>query len=274
MAGQGGQVKQKDTYTRILERIFRQKYHPGDREVAFKRTDITAAAAHLRLPLPKNLGDVVYSFRYRRRLPRAIALKAGRGETWIIRPAGRAEYRFSLVKNRPIAPSVSLAATKIPDCTPGIVAKYSFEDEQALLARIRYNRLVDVFSGVTCYSLQNHLRTTVPGIGQVETDEIYVGVDKRGAHYVFPVQAKGGKDRLNVVQIEQDMAVCRHKFPHLVCRAMAAQFLSRGEIALFEFGEDDDGVGVVSEKHYVLVPPDQVTEQDLKNYRSIMPDEQ
>ncbi len=36
------------------------------------------------------------------------------------------------------------------------------------------------FTGITCYSLQNHLRTSVPDIGQVETDELYVGVDKKG----------------------------------------------------------------------------------------------
>src|SRR5581483_2740636 len=99
----------------------------------------------------------------------------------------------------------------------GVVAKYALSDEQALLAKLRYNRLIDTFTGVTCYSLQNHLRTTVPSIGQVETDEIYIGVDRRGAHYVFPVQAKGRSDRLNIVQIEQDFALCRHKFPALIC---------------------------------------------------------
>ena len=31
--------------------------------------------------------------------------------------------------------------------TPGIVAKYAFNDEQALFAKVRYNRLVDVFTG-------------------------------------------------------------------------------------------------------------------------------
>src|SRR6476619_169880 len=51
----------------------------------------------------------------------------------------------------------------------------------------------------------NHLRTSVPNMGQAETDEIYVGLDKKGAHYVFPVQAKGGSDKLNIVQIEQDL---------------------------------------------------------------------
>ena len=45
-------------------------------------------------------------------------------------------------------------------------------DGPALLAKVRYNRLVDIFIGITCYSLQNHLRTTVRSIGQVEIDEI------------------------------------------------------------------------------------------------------
>ena len=146
--------------------------------------------------------------------------------------------------------------------------KYAFNDEQALLARLRYNRLVDIFTGVTCYSLQNHLRTTVPEMGQVETDEIYVGLDKRGAHYVFPVQAKGGTDKLNVVQIEQDFAVCAAKFPSLVCRPIAAQFMAGGVIALFEFEQADGIVSISAEKHYKLVPPDEISSDDLAAYRS------
>jgi hypothetical protein len=192
--------------------------------------------------------------------------KAGKGKAWIIRPAGKAKYRFALVPDRPIAPNETLATTKVPDATPGVIAKYALSDEQALLARVRYNRLVDIFTGVTCYSLQNHLRTSVTNMGQVETDEIYVGVDKKGIHYVFPVQAKGGKDRLSVVQIEQDMAMCAEKFPSLVCRALAAQFMTDDIIALFEFEDSDQGVVVVFERHYKLVPPEEVTEADLRAY--------
>ena len=66
---------------------------------------------------------------------------------------------------------------KIPDATPEIVSAYSMSDEQALLAKIRYNRLLDVFLGVSAHSLQNHLRTTVKDIGQIEVDEIYVAVE-------------------------------------------------------------------------------------------------
>jgi len=260
-------VREANNYSTIIESIFLSKYKPGMVAVNFERQDLVKAGRKLGVPVPKNLGDVIYSFRYRSTLPDAVKAKAGSGKAWIIRPAGRSKYQFTLVTECPIVPNANMAVTKVPDCTPGVVAKYAFNDEQALLARVRYNRLVDIFSGVTCYSLQNHLRTAVPGIGQVETDEIYVGVDKKGAHYVFPVQAKGGTDRLNIVQIEQDFAVCRQKFPSLICRPIAAQFMADDVIALFEFEQGEEGVRIASERHYKLVPPEEVTDDDLAAYR-------
>ncbi|MHB9130061.1 MAG: hypothetical protein ACYDBB_03095 [Armatimonadota bacterium] len=141
-------------------------------------------------------------------------------------------------------------------------------DEQALLAKLRYNRLLDIFTGITCYSLQNHLRTTVPALGQVETDEIYIGVDKKGIQYAIPVQAKGGRDKMGVVQIEQDWALCTAKFPSLVCRPIGAQFMADNVIALFEFELGEQGISLVSERHYRLVPQEQITPDDLQAYRN------
>jgi hypothetical protein len=106
----------------------------------------------------------------------------------------------------------------------------------------------------------------VGGIGQVETDELYVGVDRRGAHFVFPVQAKGGRDMLSVVQIEQDLALCKEKFPDLICRPIAAQFMKDGVIALFELEMQESEVAVSYEKHYRLVPEDEVSAEDLRKY--------
>ena len=182
---------------------------------------------------------------------------------------GQAKYAFELKQVSKIQPDQMLSVTKIPDATPGIVARYALTDEQALLAKLRYNRLVDIFTGVTCYSIQNHLRTTVRSIGQIETDEIYVGVDKRGAHYILPVQAKGKADQIGVVQIEQDLALCVEKFPNLIARPIAAQFMDEDGIALFEFGRDSDGTMVkLAERHYRLVPESEMSTQDLQLYRS------
>jgi hypothetical protein len=201
-------VKKSGIYSAILAKIFDSKYKPGMREVNFERNDIVKYARELGISLPKNLGDLICSFRYRAALPASIQKRAGRGQVWIIRGIGPARYMFVLVPDVSLAPNANLAETKLPDATPEVVAKYALSDEQALLARVRYNRLVDIFVGAACYSLQNHLRTAVSSIGQVEIDELYVGLDKRGIHYVIPVQAKGGKDKLSVVQVEQDLTVC------------------------------------------------------------------
>ncbi len=257
----------KNRYRAIIEGIFASKYRPGADQVEFDRGDIERFAKELAIKLPKNLGDLIYTFRYRAPMPPSIASTASEGETWIIRPAGKGKYRFVSVQEKPLSPNESLASTKVPDSTPGMVAKYALGDEQSLLAKVRYNRLVDIFSGVTCYSLQNHLQTTVREMGQIETDELYVGIDKRGAHYAFPVQAKGGRDRLSAVQIEQDIGMCAEKFPSLICRPIAVQFMADEVIAMFELEETDDGVRIAAEKHYKLVPPEQVSQADLAAYR-------
>lgn len=261
-------MNNSNRYTQIIERIFLSHYQEGAREVEFEREDLVRVAGELGIVLPKNLGDVLYSFRYRSALPYTIQSRAPKGESWIIRPAGRSRYRFVSVSEGPIVPTEMMSETKVPDSTPGVIAKYAFNDEQGLLAKLRYNSLIDIFTGVVCYSLQNHLRSFVPGIGQVETDEIYIGIDRRGMHYVFPVQAKGGKDKLSIVQIEQDFALCAHKFPALICRPIAAQFMQNNLVALFDFEQAENGLVRSSEKHYRFVPPEEVTETDLSAYRA------
>lgn len=258
-------IAKPNRYTRLLELVFLAHYQSGDTKVCFERAELSSAASKLKVKLPKNLGDLVYSFRYRAPLPESIRSKAPSGREWIIRPAGRSKYCFVAVSLSAIVPSAMMTQIKVPDATPGVIEKYRQSDEQALLARLRYNRLLDIFTGVTCYSLQNHLRTTVPEIGQVETDELYVGIDRRGAHYVFPVQAKGKKDKISIVQIEQDYAMCKDKFPTLICRPIATQFAAEN-IVIFGFEDTDAGLRIASEKHYKLVPHDQVTNEDLKVY--------
>lgn len=256
-------------YSSVIERVFTTKHKAGAKHADVSRNEIEEAAEALDVD-PKNVGDLIYTYRYRRPLPESIRKKAPANHVWIIRGAGTAQYRFAAVPEdyAYIRPRQGLAEVRIPDATPGVIAKYALDDEQALLAKLRYNRLIDIFMGVTCYSLQSHLRTQVEDIGQVETDEIYVGIDKQGGHYVFPVQAKGGTDQHSIVQIEQDFGLCREKFPMAICRAIAAQFVDDEKIALFAFdvGKGNEAV-ILTEKHYRLVPPEQITEEELKSYR-------
>ena len=261
-------------YTQILEEIFFDHYTTGATALAFTRQEIEHVAVRLGIPLPKNLGDVLYSFRYRQIWPARILAMAPANTQWIILPEGRAQYRFVAVPSAlaTVLPNPLIVPIKVPDTTPGLITRYALGDEQALLARLRYNRLIDIFTSLTCYSLQNHLRATVKDMGQVETDEIYVGLDQRGAHYVIPVQAKGGTDKLSIVQILQDIELCKEKFPNLICRPVAAQFLPNQTLALFAFTPTDQnvvGVGLATEKHYRLVAPTDMTQTELAQYQAM-----
>jgi hypothetical protein len=261
-------AKKPNRYSAIIGTIFKNHYKPGKKQFEFSRNEFVEIARSLNIVLPKNLGDAIYSFRFRTVLPPSILSTAPKGMEWVIELAGRALYRFRLAKLANIVPNPNMVAIKIPDSTPEIIATYALSDEQALLAKVRYNRLIDTFLGLTTYSLQNHLRTTVKAMGdsQIEVEEIYVGVNKHGEQFALPVQAKGGNDRLSVVQTAQDLACCREKFPGLTCRPISAQFMADDVIAMFELALDGEDVKLLEERHYRLVPSDQISADDLKLY--------
>ncbi len=256
-------------YQAIILRLFEDHYTEGLTEFEFSREEVDSISTSLKIKVPKNIGDIFYSFRYRNDLPQTIKDTAADGFEWIIKGAGRANYRFVQVKLNRIVPRDELITIKIPDATPEIIVAYALSDEQALLAKVRYNRLIDIFLGITAFSLQNHLRTTVINIGQIEIDEMYVGVDRHGRQFIVPVQAKGGNDRHAAVQTHQDIAYCTAKFPNLLCRAVSAQFMSGDRIAVFELMLQDDEIRVVEEKHYQLVSSANISVEDLRSYSNL-----
>jgi hypothetical protein len=104
-------------------------------------------------------------------------------------------------------------------------------------------------------------------VGQVEVDEVYVAVDRHGRQYILPVQAKGGSDEIGITQTEQDIAVCREKWPDMICRPISAQFGNDGRIALFELAIQDEQVRVRRESHYRLLPSNEISKDDLDGYK-------
>lgn len=253
-----GQTSETNRYKALVETIFFHHWKKGVVNFEFERREIKETAEKLHVELPDNIGDIIYSFRYRTALPQKVLDTQPPGQEWIVEGAGRARYRFRLVSETRIVPNPDFVSIAIPDATPELIRAYTLDDEQALLAVVRYNRLVDTFLGLTTYSLQNHLRTTVKGVGQIEIDELYIGLDRHGCHYVIPVQAKGGKDQIGVVQTTQDIRFAREKFPDMRCRPIAAQFMKDGVVALFELVLVSDELKIVDEKHYRLVPADQL----------------
>ncbi len=260
-------------YDQVIEKVFFDNYIEGAVIISFTREELAKACSDLGFERIRNLGDIPYTYRFRRELPRSIKEKCPNNSDWIIIGTGVGTYEFKLAAPAKIQPSDNRQKIKILDSTPEIVKKYApGTDEQALLTQVRYNRLIDLFTGLTCYSIQNHLRTTVSNLGQIEIDEIYIGVNRKGSHFVIPCQAKSPGDKFGIVQIMQDMQFCRERYPNATCKPIALQFLSENDVAILELTVEEDNILkllVIDEKHYTLVLRPDISEQDILRYRDL-----
>jgi hypothetical protein len=65
-------------YEALIETIFARHY-VGQTEFVFEREELEQVATELGIKLPRNLGDVIYSFRYRTMLPPRVTKTASEG---------------------------------------------------------------------------------------------------------------------------------------------------------------------------------------------------
>ncbi len=237
-------------YDQVMHRVFERLLAAGAdaSRLSFTKSDIEQAAADLGLAI-KNVPDIVYTYRSGRSvLPPAILAHGN----WAIDGEGKGRYAFVQLTRSPYVDIPSdVEVIQILDATPQIVLKYQGTDEQGILARIRYNRLFDTFTALTAYHIQGHFRTTVVGVGQVEVDDLYIGIDADGRGFVLPVEAKGEslKDQLGVVQITQMVKFARQTFPDLPVRPIGVKIMPDGSFLFLEFNDSEDS-NLVATKRY------------------------
>jgi hypothetical protein len=246
---------EKTLYDWIISVIFEEKRrHVGldADEVFFSTNDVRRTIADLEVEIG-NPFDIPYTYRTNRRdLPLSI-LQSG---NWSIEAvSGKGNYVFRRLSRSPyIDIPEDLATTEILDGTPGIVLKYQKSDEQALLARVRYNRLIDIFTGLAAFHLQGHFRTTVNG-SQVEIDDLYIGVDTEGNGYLLPIEAKSVGEHLGVSQITGMVKFARERYPTLPLRPIGLIVMLDESLMFLEFNTAEDSNEVRTEryKRYKLV---------------------
>jgi hypothetical protein len=273
-------IPKEALYSTVVLALFEKHYKGNGQPFDFAQNEYEAICKEKGLPAIGNKPDLVYQYRFRRRLPAEIEAQEPKGRKWVIELAGKGKYTFALRKLKWIVATEGLVEIKIPDQTPEIIKQYARGDEQALLARVRYNRLIDVFLGITTSSLQNHLRATVKAMNgsQIEIDELYIGINSTGSHFVIPVQAKAGADYIAAVQARQDLLYCAQQFPSAVCRAVSAQFVGDGDdkdyIVLFEVAlEGAEEVVLIRERRYRLAHRTEITDADLDFYKTLRDDQ-
>lgn len=82
-------AKLDNRYSRVIEFLFQKESGIETQVVEIKRDDFNDACNKLNIAVPRNLGDIIYSFRYRNPLPDSVLAKAPAGKSWIIMPGGR-----------------------------------------------------------------------------------------------------------------------------------------------------------------------------------------
>ena len=70
-------------YEQIIEWIFNKNHQPDRFRVPFNREELAQASEVLGFERIKNLGDIPYSFRFRRELPDSIQNTALEGAEWV-----------------------------------------------------------------------------------------------------------------------------------------------------------------------------------------------
>jgi hypothetical protein len=220
-----------NSYDQVIAHVFRRRWTEGATEVFFSKDDLIDAAHELKLRI-KNVADILYTFRSRRGLPAGIAALG----QWVISSHGSGRYAFTALSGQTLVEvPISLKCYPIPYAVPEIVAANLAEDEQGLLTIVRYNRILDVFTGLACFHLQSHVRTQVKGHGQVEIDDLYVGIDKDGRGFVLPVEAKDAGESLGVDKAVALTLFAQAKYPELICRPIAIIREGPEQFACVEF---------------------------------------
>ena len=242
---QSAENENKD-YDQVIIELFQRLYKKGATQLPFFKSDIEHVAADLKLSI-RNLPDITYTYRSGRSLLPPEILNHGH---WAIDGAGKSKYVFVKMSRAPYFDlPEDMDRTTIPDATPQIILEYQSNDEQAMLARIRYNRLVDTFTGLTAYELQGHFRTTIAGMGQVEIDDLYLGVNEDGEWSAMPIEAKVGNELLGVVQIRALTLFAQSRFTKLHVRPLGIKSLSDGTLLFVEFN-DRTGFDAVAPRRY------------------------
>jgi hypothetical protein len=248
------ETKDLSQYDEVILEVFLHHYHEGANRLVFKKDELAEVCRNHGITV-RNIPDIIYTYRARRTLPAKI-LATGH---WAIEPAGRGAYAFRLLRNSPHfeIPLADYAPVNIYNAIPEVVEGLLRHDEQSLLTRVLYNRLVDIFTGLTCFHIQNHYRSFVTGMGEVELDALYVGVDKTGTLFVLPVEAKSQaeSEMLGRIQVSQMAKLVRQDFAQLHRRVLAVKALADGTIAMVEFDdhEEPDEIGIVSVSRFRLI---------------------
>jgi hypothetical protein len=223
-------------YVPILVDIFQRKYQDGDEIVEFTLDEVRETAERLDIKI-RNPSDLIYRMKSRTKLPSEILDKGFK----IIKIVKKGVYQFQLGEST-IVDLTRENVFQIQDTTPVAVRRFLEEklseiDEQGLLTIIHYCDLLSHFTGLKIYRLKSHVRKSIVNIGQVEVDEVDIGIglDSLETPIIFPIEAKSASDPLNWTQIANQVNFSKQLFLNYVIRPIGIKVDYDSLLHIIEF---------------------------------------
>lgn len=231
-------------YQDTIVRVFNNKLEEGfdtDEEIPFDRTDLQRAMNELDITV-RNVPDIPYAYRSRRRLPDSIE-RHGYNAVILDDSQDGADAVYAFTKREQLVHVPEKADetfTTTAEDLPDPVRDYIGKDEQGVLTQVRYVGLLEDFTGLDAYHLQSHMRMRVSN-REAELDDLYIGVDEDGNHHAIAVEAKGVDETLNKNQLIRNTRGIEQKpeYPDSV-ETLAVKLDDDGYFYLFEFDVFED----------------------------------
>ena len=108
MVEMGQSSRPPNRYQALIARIFLDHWTPGITEFEFEREEFEHVAEQLGIKLPKNIGDVTYSFRYRSDFPDKIRETQPAGRNGLLREQGARAIASSWSRQPALGPGKTL----------------------------------------------------------------------------------------------------------------------------------------------------------------------
>lgn len=148
-----------------------------------------------------------------------------------------------ITQNIEVAPNRLSKRQAVPNLLPRIVEEYISDERQFLLSQLRYNRLLDLYSGMVCFPVYSTSRLA---------DEIFVGIDQMERPHVFLVQASTGNRPLRISHVKSCFDSFVTEYQSALIRSIVLQVVTLNILALLEF-QVERTARLVGEKHYQIV---------------------
>lgn len=250
--------RRSKVYTPVLRAIFQKRHVPGATRVDFTLDDVRAELVVAGVQA-KNAPDLIYRMKSRTSLPEEIQALGFR----ILEITGRGKYALTVGQSTLITYPEPSEVVTVLDRTPLPVrallgADPGSLDEQALLSVVRYNDLITHFLQAQTFHFKAHIRRSVPGVGQVEVDDLHLAVESSGeGQYrlvIVPVEAKAKDDPVNRVQVAAQMRFAQHEYPGLAVRPITIKLFGDGLLLFMELNAttQPDELIVMRFTHYRL----------------------